>query len=443
MKLEADVTPDILFASVTGLRHGHADTFYDQSGIGPNNPYKIDVFALFAEPVFFQETVDQYSEELRLQSKPSGSAFDWIAGLYWQQIKVHQFNRFWGESKYLHNLSGQSNWDDPGKNEDYAVFLQGGYKFNDAWKLDVGVRYTHDKKSGVQTGTAVRLDSAFDPGDKVPLTPLLVTTSFSTPYSQAWTKVTPQATLTFKPNNALMAYLTISEGYKGGGFQNDAPNAVAAAKPYNPEEVRNYELGLKWEFLDGRARWNSAIFFEDYKDLQVQQTDGGCLCNIIANAKAAEIKGIETEFQMEPVHSFYFFVNGSYLHDKYTEFVDPVNGTNYAGKTLQRTPNYQASVGAELTTAAGSWPDALHFRLSYKQQGSMYWAQDNNNVEKAYGLLDGRITLAPKGARWEVSLWGKNLGDKLYRTNIIAILGDEVGSYGAPRTYGLDVSARF
>jgi iron complex outermembrane receptor protein len=443
MKLEADVSPNVLFTSITGVRHGHADTFYDQSGIGPSNPYNIDVFALFAEPVFFQETVDQYSQELRLTSKDSGSRFDWIVGAYGQQIKVHQFNRFWGESKYLANLSGQSYWDDPGKSEDYAVFAQGGFKFTDMWKLDVGVRYTHDQKSGVQTGTAVSLDSKFDVGNRVPLTPLLVTTSFTAPYEKSWTKVTPQATLTFKPNESVMAYFTASEGYKGGGFQNNAPNAVAAAKPYNPESVRNYELGLKWEFFDGRARWNTALFYEKYTDLQVQQTDGGCLCNIIANAKAAEIKGVETEFQMEPVHSFYFFVNGSYLKDKYTQFIDPVNGTNYAGRTLQRTPNYQVAVGGELTTNLGSMADALHFRLSYKQQGKMFWAQDNFNTERAFGLLDGRVSFAPRDSKWSVSVWGKNMTDRVYRTNIIAILGDEVGSYGAPKTFGVDVAARF
>jgi iron complex outermembrane recepter protein len=448
LKLDGDVAQGIKLTSVTGYRHGRANTFYDQTGLGPTNPYypAVNPFGLFAEPVYFHESVDQYSEELRLTSNYTDSRVDWIAGVYWQQIKVHQFNRFWGESSYafLDVLTGESHWDDPGKNEDYAAFGQLGFKLADAWKLDVGVRYTHDKKSGVQTGIPVSLNSKYDPNGKLPLTPLGVTTTFVAPYGQSWTKTTPQGTITFKPRESLMAYLTVSEGYKGGGFQNDATNAVGAAIAYQPETVTNYELGLKLEFLDGRARWNTAAFYEDYKNLQVQQTVGSCACNVIANAKKAEIKGVETEFQISPVRALYLFINGTWLDDKYKDFIDPNTKVNYAGRKLQRTPAYSASAGGELTTSVGSWPDALHFRLSYKYQDKIYWTQTNFTSEPGYGLLDGRISLAPKGSRWDVSVWGKNITDKVYRTNTIEIFGDEGGSsYGIPRTFGADLSVKF
>ena len=43
----------------------------------------------------------------------------------------------------------------------------------------------------------------------------------------------------------------------------------------------------------------------------------------------------------------------------------------------------------------------------------------------------------------ELSVWGKNITNKLYRTNIIAFFGDEVSRLGAPRTYGVEVGFRF
>jgi iron complex outermembrane recepter protein len=470
VKLEGEAFQDVELTSVTGYRHGFAQTFYDQTGLGPDNPYNVDVPFLFAEPVYFQENVDQYSEEVRLTSKYPSSPLDWIAGIYAQQIDVHQFNRFWGEGKYLPTLNGESHWDDRGTNDDYAAFAQVGFKLSDAWKLDVGVRFTHDKKRGTQAGTAVATGDKYVPNDPRALTPLQslcfrpdnsvvsptpaacnppnhwiysAGTGFLTPYGASWSKTTPQATLTFKPNDALMAYLTVSEGYKGGGFLNDAPSDVAASTPYQPESVRNYELGVKLEFLDKRARWNTAVFYEDYTDLQVQQTNAQCLCNIIANAKAATIKGVETEFQIRPVRALYLFLGGTYLKDRYTDFTDPITKVSYNGNVLQRTPNYQATLGGEVTTDAGSWPDALHFRVTYKHQGTMYWAQTNATSENPYGLLDARITLAPKDARWNASLWGKNLVDKVYRTNIIEFFGLEMSSFGAPRTLGLDVGIKF
>ena len=442
LKLEKGVAEYVTLTSVTGYRGGHANTFYDQSGIGPTNPYNVDALLLFAEPVYFQEQVRQYSEELRLTSSYPSGFIDWIAGAYFQRVNVHQFNRFWGEGKYLPTLSGQSNWDDHGTSEDYAAFAQLGFKLGTDWKLDVGARYSHDKKSGNQTGTAIATGDRFHPNDPAPLTPLAVVPGFTTPYGQSWSKVTPQATLTWKPYDGLMSYLTASTGFKGGGFQNNAPKAYAASTPYNPETVYNYELGVKLVMLGGRARWNNAVFDEEYKNLQVQQTSGACLCNIINNASSATIRGIESEFQIQATHSLYFYISGSYLDDKYNVFVD-TNGVNNTGHKLQRTPNYQASVGAELTAPVGSWGDALHFRASFKQQGKMFWAPDNYTWEPSYGLLDARISLAPVQKPWTVSVWGKNLGNTLYRTSIIAIFGDEISSYGAPRTYGVEFSSKF
>ena len=443
LKLEKDITPDITFTSVSGYRHGSAYTLYDQSGIGPTNAYNVTAPLLFAEPVNFIEDIDQISEEVRLTSHYADSRFDWIVGAYYQHGKVHQFNRFWGESTALASLSGESHWDDHGHTRDIAVFGQVGYEFTKQLKLEVGARYTEDKKGGTQVGTAVALGDRLNPNDKVPLTPLTAVPGFSTPYGEKWTKLTPQATLTYKPVEDLMTYATVSVGFKGGGFQNDAPNAFAARTAYRPESLTNYEAGYKWEFLDHTARWNTSIFYMKYTDLQVQRTDGTCLCNVISNAGAAEIKGFESEFQYAPTHWLRTWLGGSALNAKYTDYVDPVTKISYNGKFLQRTPRYQISAGGEVTASPFGMTDALHVRLNYKFQGKLSWAPDNVQYERAYGLLDGRISFAPADKPWSVAVWAKNLGDKVYRTNIIDILGDAVSSFGSPRTFGVELATTF
>jgi iron complex outermembrane receptor protein len=448
LRLEKDVLPDVSLTSISGYRGGHGNSFYDQSGLGPVNPYAATVDAqdpfLFAEPVYFEDKVNQYSEELRLLSSYPDSRIDWITGIYLQRIGVHQFNRFWGDSLIppLATLCGESHWDDHGTNSDAAIFGQLGFKITNEWKFDVGARYTHDKKSGTQVATAVSTNCAGQPENDSPLTPLAVVPGFVAPYGQSWSKVTPQATLTFKPHEGLMSYFTVSEGYKGGGFQNDSSSAQVAELAYNPETVINYELGLKLGFLDGRARWNTALFDMDYKNLQVEQTIGPpCLCNIINNAASSTIRGFETELQLQATHAVYFFASGSYLDAKYKKFID-ATGLDDGGHDLQRTPKYQVAVGVEGVTSVGSWSDALRARISFKEQGKMYWAPDNYTWEDAYGLLDGRVTLAPPNLRWNVSVWAKNITNTLYRTNIIPIFGDEVSSYGAPRTFGVSLNAK-
>lgn len=447
LKVEKGITNDVLLTSVTGYRGGHSRTWYDQSGIGPDNPYGVNPPVLFAEPVYFQERVNQMSEELTVKSTYTDNPIDWIVGGYAQSIKVHQFNRFWGDSSYLPNLCGQSTWDDAGTSKDAAIFARLGFQFNPMWKVDVGARYTHDSKSGEQIGEAVALSCAHWPTavlgpDLIPLTPLTDADGYQQPYGHSWSKFTPEVTLTFTPDPNLMSYLRYSTGYKGGGFENDAATGPVAATAYQPETVSNYELGIKFTFLDGRARWNTAIFDEEYKQLQIEQTSGTCLCNIVNNASSATIRGVESEFEMQATHWLRGWIRGSYLSAKYNDFID-TNGVVDTGHQLQRTPKNQVVAGIEASHSVGAWPDALKLNVNYKHQGKMYWAPDNFTWEDGYGLLDARLSLAPPDHPWTVSLWGKNLTGTEYRTSIIAILGDEISSFGAPRTYGAEFTVKF
>jgi iron complex outermembrane recepter protein len=446
-KLEKDVAPNIRFSSITGYRNNKSYLLYDQTGVGPTNGFNftagqlaaVNSSFLFTAPVNYNESVEQFSQEFRLTSTDADSRFDWILGAYYLHNKVHQFNRFWGESLVLPTLSGEAHWDDNGRNQDTAVFGQIGYKVTDRLKLEVGVRYTKDKKDGTQQGLSITNGDRFRPLDTAPITPL-VTPFARTPYGASWSEVTPQVILRWTPTDTMMAYATVSKGFKGGGFQNNAPNAFAAAFAYDPETVTNYEVGYKAEFMRS-LRWNTALFYMKYKNLQVQQTVTSCLCNVISNAPGATIKGVETDLQYAPNDWIRAWGSASYVHGTYDEFV--FGGVNNSGKLLQRTPKWQVAVGAEATMDVGSWEDALVGRLSYRWQGKMPWAPENTTWEKAYGTLDGRLTLTLPDRGWSVSLFGKNLADTTYRTSIQLVFADELSSYGAPRTFGVELSAPF
>ena len=438
---------NVRLSSITGYRANKAYTLYDQTSLGPTNGYNLsaaDLAAagaayLFAEPVNFRETVNLFTQEVRLTSTDDASRLDWILGAFYLKSNVTQKNRFWGESRVLPTLSGESHWIDHGHNEDMAVFGQIGYKLTETLKVEVGARYTKDKKGGDQQGIIVATGDKLNPLDKAPLTPLVE--AFKTNYGEEWTQVTPQATLRWTPSDTQMAYLTASKGFKGGGFQNNASKAFPAATPYQPETVTNYEFGYKTELFDRSVRWNSAVFYMDYLNLQVQQTLASCLCNVISNAASATIKGVETDLQWAPNSWFKAWASGSYVDAKYDAFV--FAGVNNSGKRMQRTPKLQGAVGIEATTSVGSWKDALSGRLSYRYQDRMPWAPENTSWENGYGTLDGRVTLTSPEKGWTVSAFAKNLTDEVYRTNIIVFFNDEMSSFGAPRTYGVELSVPF
>lgn len=434
--------------ATVGYRSGRADNIYDQTGVGPSNSFGVISPTLFATPVAEYEDATQFSQELRLVSKNVGQGLDWIVGAYHQQDDVDKIDHFWGEVPLaaLDQISGESLWDNSAKSRSYAAFGQLGYTFNDQWRIVGGLRYSKDEKEGRVTGTAIETGDRFNPGGIIPLTPLSNALregdSFTADYSNSWSEVTTQATVEYTPNDDLLFYLTYSTGYKGGGFEDTPANAIAAVISYDPETVVNIELGGKIDFLDGRARLNLAAFSMDYDDLQVTQTDTNCLCSVTDNAASARILGVEAEGRFAVTDRLEVFGSATYLDTEYEAFIDSLGNDN-AGNFLQRTPKNQFNVGLDYTADLGPWSDALNFRINYTRKGKMYWAPTNQQTEDAYGLLDARIAFSLPNTDWQVAVWGRNLENTLYRTNINFALGDEVSRIGAPRTYGAELSVRF
>jgi len=462
--------------SITGYRSGDGQSMYSQTGLGPDAPgVQAEFFARLAAgnvagatplgfafdfPVNEIEELSQFSQEIRVTSDWGDSRWDWIAGGYYQQDSADKFDRFWSEillgaiSPAVGTLSGESTWDNQGDVKSYAGFGQLGFKITDTLKFSLGGRYTEDKINGFIEGTAVRLGDKFRPTDTIPLTPLTGEPGpggvlirypqgggYSTLYGETFSETTFQGILEWQAMDDMMIYGTISEGYKSGGFQDTPPNTLGATIAYDPETVTNYEMGLKSEFWDNRIRLNSALFYMDYANLQVEFTNDQCLCNIVSNASDAEIKGAEVEVQMAATESLYVWASGSWVDGEYIDYV--ISTGDFSGNQLQRTPEFQFNTGFEFTTGAGSWEDALLFRLNYTWQDEMPWAHTSVQFEPSYGLFDGRISLSPQSQPWSVSVWGRNLTDEDVRANVIEFLGGQIALYAPPRTYGVDVSWEF
>ncbi len=457
--------------SITGYRDAQSKQLYDQTGAGPDvfdqvadfadyaayvanrfpdptDPRSLGAVLLFSSPVNEQADIMQFSQEFRLTSTTEGR-WDWIAGVYFKHDEIDKFDRFFGENitGALPTLSGESHWINDGEMDSMAAFGQIGFDITDTLKLSVGVRWTKDEKEGTVQGIAVATGDRFNPGDTVPLTPLGATFveggGFTTDYGDDWSKVTPQAILEWQATDTLFLYASIADGFKGGGYEDTPANPAAATFAFDPEEVTNYEVGFKTDFAEGRARLNASFFFMDYTDLQVQQTNEDCLCNLTDNASDAEIKGVEAEFQYTPVDGLLLYASGSFVDTEYIEFIES-SGFDSSGNQLQRTPELQYNVGFDYTPVnAAGWASNLTFRLNYTYQDELYWQPANLNQEDGYGLVDGRISYAPMDGNWSFGVWGKNLADEEYRTNIIPFFGEEVGQYGAPRTYGVDFAYNF
>jgi iron complex outermembrane recepter protein len=93
--------------------------------------------------------------------------------------------------------------------------------------------------------------------------------------------ITPQATLSYRPRDDFLIYAAASQGYRNGGVNINTPlAAVLGFEPdettqkinaFDPDNLWNFELGLKKEWLDNRLRLNGAAFYVLWQGVQTDQ----------------------------------------------------------------------------------------------------------------------------------------------------------------------------
>lgn len=401
---------------------------------------------------FDPESVDMFTQELRLESNGDGN-LKWITGLYYYNhdalndggisIEKDLLVLFGGQGLgALAPLLGGSRGET--KTKSWAAFGSFDYEVNDQWTVSLGGRYTSDKK----TFTWVQKDLEAIFGD-----PILGGTGRAAG-RDSWSKFTPAVTARYQYSTDTMFYGTASQGYKGGGFNDGSGVPSQQSKPYDPETIWNYELGLKSTFMNGRVRINAAAFMMDWRDIQVRADDPSTPNSFdprLTNAAKAHSNGLEVEFTALVTDALKLELNGAMLDTGYDEGVIPTGlGRGIPLKEFTRTPKYSYAVNAEYATTAGEAMD-LTFRVEFQGQAKTYVNADSRDPfrsEPGYNLVNARVTLAGKSNGWRSSLWGMNLTDEVYRVSAFDLYNNGlVGQYfsilGAPRTYGIDLRYDF
>ena len=68
---------------------------------------------------------------------------------------------------------------------------------------------------------------------------------------------------------------------------------------YDDETLWNYEAGVKYS--KGEITFNSAVFHNEIRDLQVTLTAGSCSSRVVFNVPKAHSTGLEAEFSANPM----------------------------------------------------------------------------------------------------------------------------------------------
>lgn len=253
--------------------------------------------------------------------------------------------------------------------------------------------------------------------------------------------------LDYRFNVNAMAYVSYSEGFKSGGFDGTARDAASAERGFDEEQARQLEIGLKSQFLDDRIRLNLAAFHIDYTDLQVfQLVDGASL--VVSNAADATSQGFEAEMWAVLTDQWRLRGSYAYLDATYDTFINS-DGQDFSGNRLTRSPKHSYNLGLNFDTPVSD-NMAISALAEYSYRSRIFYDPDNFPLvgDSSLGLVNASVTLAV-GDQWEFSLWGHNLTDEVYRTNVIDGRGpfnlSQTGSavIGPPRMWGVTAGYRF
>ena len=295
--------------------------------------------------------------------------------------------------------------------------------------------------------------------------------------------VLPRATVDFKVTDDIMVYAVYSKGSKPVTI-NTAPELPPQLRFTQEEEAKNYELGLKGRFFDGRMTLLASAFYIDWTN---QESQGICLpgecggvqtiTRYVTNFGQTNVRGFELEASGEVIPDWLTLRLGYSMNDTRietgrtnsateategilafgTSVVQPIcaplavspmgsvasafcpaaqslQGANYVGlnTSIAAQPEYHFSAAATLSHALGGtglrWAArADYFRLSKQYEGvfNLAYVGPRENL----GL---RFTLS--GEKWDVTLWGRNVTDDETPTTILRSIAFKDDDGTGPRT---------
>jgi iron complex outermembrane receptor protein len=324
------------------------------------------------------------------------------------------------------------------KTDSYAGFFEGDYRLGEHWTMNLGGRYTHDKKTS----------GLIDPT----MPELAVKGNLDNPFEDSWSQFTPKASLKYRFTPDQMAYLLYSKGYRAGGFDGRPGVYNAAATPYNPEKVDNYEIGWKSEFLDHRVRLNWALFLMKYKDKQEEQSvnapSGTGQETLVINASSATIRGLELDFAANVATGFTVSGNLGILHAKYDHLVDPTTNTDLSYLHLRRAPPVTGTITPAYEWSLGKGAASVNLTYHYIGPEELTFLNSPQGSNPHQNILDASVNYTIQ--RTTISAYGLNLTKEDAWTQAYDV-GRSVGFAGlwtyatprAPLTYGVRITQVF
>ena len=449
LKVMASIQDDDISVTRDNDRHNFGDLVGVIPGLGSGATYQRAEFA--------PETsiVETNTFEINLVSnEPIFGALDWTVGAFYMEhdienhIRGYRDNNNDGQITYecssplaVIGSCYEHDYGIPGRfavfdaeydfvtdafpsRESYSIYAQTTYSFNDDFRLVSGIRYSEDTFT-TNVSNFYNVD-VFEAAGEVD-------------------KVTGKVVGEYDLSDQTMAYWSFSQGFKPGGsnltYGYTEAEDIIAERPvapamvfqtYQSETIEAFEVGIKTDLLDGKARANIAVFTYDYDNLQFQATDPDPYRGGVANIPQSEMNGIEVEFTALLSDSLTMDMNLAFLDSEVTssyEVLDNVDVYQYffgeedlryglredvQGNKLAKSPEFTADINLtyETTLASGNEFSSI---VQFIRRGDFEQRVSNNSLVDsidAYNLFNVTASIDFVSSNTGIDFMLLNIADK-------------------------------
>jgi iron complex outermembrane recepter protein len=419
--LSLEVVADLGFAdltSATGYNEYTENGQRDQTDFLLRAGYGYEFFPSFVAYSREDSDEDTFTQELRLVSNEDGP-LNWIVGGFYSRFKIDAESQeyypgipeFWGLDQSPLGFVSRLNE----KITETAAFGEIGYEFTDAWQVTLGVRWF---KFELDSATGTLLPLLEPPSAE------LVMEDFDVDDDDVIYKANTSYTFT----DDIMAYFTVSQGYRLGGLNprplcDNPPQGEclsAEEQLIKPDTTTNYELGVHSQLFDNTLLLNGSIYYIDWDDVRIITEAENASIDIFTNGSSARSTGIELQSQwlVTPrlsVNAAYSY-NKAELTDDAPGLVDGVDAQD--GDRLPGTPENQLLLGTNYTLPLndGSYVD-FDWSMTYQSNIiTKVGKRDNGESLSGFALHNISATWFKDG--WTVAVYADNVFDEYGETGV-------------------------
>jgi outer membrane receptor protein involved in Fe transport len=413
-----------LASSTSYVRHDFASQYNATNATAGSG-----VFPVAADDIgvyFERSRIRRLVQDVVLTS-PGEGKFRWLAGAY-ASIAKERTPSFLLATQASGKLTELYREDRNDKVKDFAVYGEASYRFAGGWTASAGGRLFR-----TELETISDIFVAF-PGQSRTVTGDPVYEGFS-----------PKLSIQYEFAQGPLIYGLFSEGYRAGGVNSTGFSDIhAPRRSFIPDKLRNYELGAKGRYFDGRLAIRAAAFYDRWTDIQSDQYRPSGLA-YTANVGDARIVGLETEVAYDFDFGLSLQANALFAEPKFTR-----TNSDFSQTPLDSgLPGAPRTSGGVLARYERPLDDIFTLRLiaeaSYVGPSGLKFG--SSPTTKTGSFVEARLSAEIATQRWSAGVFVTNPtddhGDTFAYGNPFSFGQVRQVTPQRPRTIGLRLGAAF